>query len=135
MDNYCLICNLPINPNILLCEECDTKLFELLRDYINNNPNAKTSDIFENTKIPLILLKRFLDDPRFEYVGKKLKTTNDICFYCGNKVDEGKTYCHSCLNNLKLIGRYKNLDIQSFENSSKTYVESGTYKHLKIKKR
>ena len=136
MNNKCLICNQIIDKELdmPLCSNCDDKFFNSIRDFINNNPNAHTSDIYNNTKIPLIILKKYLDDSRLEYVSIKLKNSNDICFYCGDKITTGKTYCSNCLNNLKLIEHYKMNDMNYFENSSKTYSETGVKKHLKIKK-
>lgn len=134
-EKFCLNCNTPIKIESFpsLCKKCDTFIFNEIRDYLNDNPRAKTSDIYNNTHVPLKALSQYLDDERLEYIGKKLKNNNDLCFSCGGTTELGKKYCKICLTKMKSIEEYKKMD-PSFENESRIYERNGVKKYIKKEK-
>lgn len=98
----------PICPD---CEKEEEKQFELVKDYLAENPKSKISEITENTGVSIKLINKFLRDGRLEVtegISDMLK-----CLGCGKSIKTGR-YCDKCANKVS-----KNL--QSAINPRKTF--------------
>ena len=60
---YCMICNKLISYyKYNVCDECNLKCFNLVRDYINDHGKSTIKDIQENTNVPKKLISKYYEE-------------------------------------------------------------------------
>jgi hypothetical protein len=91
--------------NGTICQDCrqDTnKVFNVLRDYLYENPGSTVTDVVNETGLSVKVITQFLRDGRIETVGS-IKLVH--CESCGIPIDFGNL-CSECqrLENPKIQG-------------------------------
>jgi flagellar operon protein (TIGR03826 family) len=91
----------------LVCPDCkklEEEKFELVKNYLWDNPNSTIDQVAEATEVEKELIIKFMKEDRLASEGLvidfKLK-----CSRCGKEIDSG-TFCASCRN--KLVSDFKN---------------------------
>lgn len=111
------------------CKKLEEEKFELVKNYLWENPNSTIDQVAEETDVEKELIIKFMKEDRLAADGLvidfKLK-----CSRCGKEIDSG-TFCESCRN--KLVSDFKG----SFEEAEeeKEYAEGEMFLKDRIKKR
>ncbi len=80
-----------------ICDACtreEEKIFELVKQYIYDNPNATATQISEATEVSVKKILKYLKDGRLLAVAGMAKLL--ACETCGTAISTGR-YCHSCI--------------------------------------
>ena len=77
------------------CRDADAAMEAKVMDFVRSNPECKVPDIIEGTGAEESLIRRMIDDGRFEQTVIK---TN--CKKCGKEI-VGGPYCESCLSSMQ----------------------------------
>lgn len=85
------------NPICSECEKEEEKIFQLVKDYLEEYPKSKISDIVRDTGISAKKINKFLRDGRLEVT----EGLQDFltCVNCGKSIRTGR-YCDVCSNKL-----------------------------------
>ena len=83
-----------------ICPDClaeEENKFELVKDYLWDNPGATIPEVSEATDVGEAIIKKFVREGRLvELQGSNIKVE---CKNCGKAISEGK-YCSECSNKL-----------------------------------
>lgn len=103
----CMGCNKIINykSGPVLCKQCDEKIFKIIKEYLNENPASDAKKISEETKVPLKIIKSFLQDKRLEII----RTDVVKCILCGDIAIDDSKYCPKCLKKVNAINELNKL--------------------------
>ena len=83
-----------------ICPNCVQEQKELevvVVDYVRDHPKCKIPEIMEETKAPESLIRRLIEEGRFEQVGVNLSYP---CRKCGKPIIAGQ-YCEDCLTEMQ----------------------------------
>ena len=83
-----------------ICPNCVQEQKELevvVVDYVRDHPKCKIPEIMEETKAPESLIRRLIEEGRFEQVGVNLSYP---CRKCGKPIVAGQ-YCEDCLTEMQ----------------------------------
>ena len=83
-----------------ICPNCVQEQKELevvVVDYVRDHPKCKIPEIMEETKAPESLIRRLIEEGRFEQVGVNLSYP---CKKCGKPIVAGQ-YCEDCLSEMQ----------------------------------
>ena len=91
-----------------LCPVCiaeEEKMFEVVRDYVRNNPHANVIEVSNATEVPQRIIMQFLRDGRLLSSDSALSLE---CHSCGEPITSGQ-YCDSCAQRMakEFQGRFK----------------------------
>ncbi|MFW6273411.1 MAG: flagellar protein [Halanaerobium sp.] len=110
------------------CKKLEEEKFELVKNYLWDNPNSTIDQVSEETGVERELILKFMKEDRLAADGLvinfKLK-----CSRCGKEIDSG-TFCESCRNSL--INEFKQNDNQKEEDD---YGEGEMFLKDRFKKR
>lgn len=105
-----------------LCPFCigeEEKMFDVVRDYVRNNPNANVIEVSEATEVPQRIIMQFLRD------GRLLSSADSAlsleCHSCGEPITSGQ-YCDDCAQRMakEFQGRFKQEEIPKKVETSET---------------
>ncbi len=94
------------NENVLLCSTCDERLWEKVKNYLEENPGATVEKIHEETRVSANVIKYFLTDGRLEDIAKK--DSLDSCYICGTAIEKGTKFCPECKKDMKKYEKRQN---------------------------
>ena len=83
-----------------ICPNCvqEQKELELVVvEYVRDHPKCKIHEIMEETKAPESLIRRLIEEGRFEQIGVNLSYP---CKKCGKPIIAGQ-YCEECLSEMQ----------------------------------
>ena len=111
----CKYCNRAFGYNggpVMLCSKCDDLLWDKVKTYLNEHPNASAKEVSSETKVKLDIIDDFLADDRLSIINENNNMEFNKCQGCGNIIDKGEHYCKSCLekeNKKKLLNEISEL--------------------------
>ena len=79
------------------CVEAQAKLEGVVVEYVRDHPKCKIVEIMEETGASEAMIRRLIDEGRFEQVGVKVTYP---CKKCGKEIVVGQ-YCDSCLQEMQ----------------------------------
>lgn len=82
----------PVNKLCATCNREDQELFELVRDYLRENPNATAVEVVDATEVPLKKVEEFIKSGRLTVVPGGLTL---YCQICEAKIKRGRL-CEAC---------------------------------------
>jgi flagellar operon protein (TIGR03826 family) len=84
-----------------ICPACvkeDDETFELVREYVKENPNHSIGDVSEETKVSIKRITQYIRDGRLEISSGM---SADIgCSQCGKPIKSGR-FCEKCAAEIK----------------------------------
>jgi hypothetical protein len=90
----------------ILCYKCDEEVFNQIKIYLKENPDATTSNISQNLNIPIKIIEDYIKDRRL----MNLRSVNDnLCPLCGNINNSNNKYCDKCMQKIKILNEINNL--------------------------
>ncbi len=81
------------------CQQLEEQEFELVKEYIYENPGMNMSIVSEETGVPIEKILKFLKDERLELTSESENLILE-CERCKRPVRSGK-YCDKCKNDLE----------------------------------
>lgn len=97
----CAECNRVFShPSRDLCQECYEKAqesFELVRDYLKQNPGASVVEVANETEVDLDLIYEYIEEGRLDVVPRDARLQ---CSICGDPIVVGRV-CANCRNELR----------------------------------
>lgn len=123
---------------VILCNKCDELLWEKVKDYLRDNPNATSEEVSKETKISIKIIESFLADDRLSAIDNETNTTIQFnkCQTCGNIINVGEKYCNECYEKEKkkrLLNEIKSLyqeeeskKIEIKNTGSRMHINTGT---------
>jgi flagellar operon protein (TIGR03826 family) len=80
------------------CVKEDDKVFEVVREYVKENPDQSINEVSEQTEVPVKRIIQYIRDGRLE-VSSGISA--DVgCAQCGKPIVSGR-YCSKCALNIK----------------------------------
>ena len=79
------------------CVKAQADLELVVVDYVRDHPKCKITEIMDETGAPESLIRRLIEEGRFEQVGVNL---NYPCKKCGKPIIAG-AYCEECLSEMQ----------------------------------
>lgn len=108
-----------------LCKECDKYVFDIIKEYLEENPSSTISQISETTKIPSKIIRQYIKDQRLMEIRKKL----NLCVICGEIIDEGSKYCVGCAKKISIVNQLENTFNEKKDDSPKMrFLTNNRYK-------
>ena len=139
----CKYCNRAFGYNggpVILCSKCDELLWNNVKDYLKEHPNASSKEVSKNLKIKLSIIEDFIADDRLNTIDDESNNAIKFnkCQICGNIINLNEKYCNDCfekekkkrlLNEIKELYKEENKrDIIINKNdSSRMFIETNRY--------
>jgi len=84
-----------------ICSDCtkeEEKIFDTVRQYLNENPGKGINEVSEATEVPLKKILKYIRDGRLEMTGALADQKLFTCDRCGTPISKG-TLCDGCMIN------------------------------------
>lgn len=119
--NYCNCkkCNKIFNyfKGPVLCKECDREIFDLIKNYIENNKFANATIISKELNIPIKIVNDYIKDDRIVEIRKDI----NLCLLCKAPILDDLKYCNKCNTKIKLINELGNISRKNETNIPKMH--------------
>ncbi|MFW6278719.1 MAG: flagellar protein [Bacillota bacterium] len=80
------------------CKEKEEDKYEIVKDYLWDNPNASIEKVHQETEVEKELIIKFVKEGRLKSEGLDIELTLK-CERCGKKIKEGR-FCQDCQKKL-----------------------------------
>ena len=88
-----------------LCRECDKYIFDIIKEYLENNPSSTAIKMSEETKIPIKIIRQYIKDQRLMEIRQDLNT----CILCGEIIEQNLKYCKECSKKISITNELQNM--------------------------
>lgn len=106
----------------ILCRECDKEVFNLIKNYIENNKFANASIISKELNIPIKIVNDYIRDNRIVEIRKDI----NLCLLCKNPISDNSNYCSKCNTKIKLINELSNVSRKNEDVIPKMHFLNGS---------
>ncbi|MEC9490262.1 MAG: flagellar protein, partial [Halanaerobiales bacterium] len=111
------------------CKNLEEEKFELVKNYLWDNPNSTIDQVAEATEVEKKLIIKFMKEDRLASKGLVIDFKLN-CSRCGKEIESG-TFCKSCRD--KLVSQFK--DSSQAEEEDDDYTGGEMFLKDRFKKR
>jgi hypothetical protein len=109
---------------IELCFECETMLFDIIKEYLHNNPSSNMQQVSEETSISMRIINQFIKKGRLDEIGININS----CKLCGTIIDTDLKYCSDCLKKIHAINGLNNYSTEVSNKPKMHYLTKDKHK-------